>query len=146
MRSAWIWIFSETRSPPPPAADGIAVVRSADGMMGRGELKVHAKENLKERILVFELDVPGAQLPFTSRLAGEQGWPHAFAGRVVVEYKRFITLAMLAGHPVTPSEQVDQAWHLHLVYTERKRRGFRQDCGLQEVVPGIQSAARSTPP
>jgi hypothetical protein len=70
------------------------------------------------RILSFELDEPGAQFPFTARLAREQGWPHVFAGRVVEEYKRFIALAMLAGHPVTPSEQVDQAWHLHLVYTE----------------------------
>jgi hypothetical protein len=24
---------------------------------------------------------------------------------------------MVAGHPVTPSDQVDQAWHLHLLYT-----------------------------
>ncbi|MEK6230809.1 MAG: hypothetical protein N2A42_03075 [Luteolibacter sp.] len=35
----------------------------------------------------------------------------------MTEYKRFVALAMLAGHPVTPSEEVDQAWHLHLVYT-----------------------------
>lgn len=55
---------------------------------------------------------------FTSRLAGEQGWSHAFAARAVVEYKRFICLAMMAGHPVTPSEAVDQVWHLHLVYTK----------------------------
>ena len=25
---------------------------------------------------------------------------------------------MRAGHPVTPSDEVDQAWHLHLLYTE----------------------------
>ena len=24
----------------------------------------------------------------------------------------------VAGHPVTPSDQVDQVWHLHLLYTE----------------------------
>jgi hypothetical protein len=40
-----------------------------------------------------------------------------FAGRVVGEDKRFVALAMLAGHPVTPSEEIDQAWHLHMVYT-----------------------------
>ena len=35
-----------------------------------------------------------------------------------MEYQRFLYLAMVAGHPVTPSEAVDQAWHLHLVYTK----------------------------
>ena len=70
------------------------------------------------RILALELDAEGAQLPFTARLAREQGWMLVFAGRVVEEYKRFVALAMLAGHPVTPSEQVDQAWHLHMVYTK----------------------------
>ena len=73
--------------------------------------------DLIERIMVFELDEQGVQLPFTSRLAREQNWTHAFSNRVSYEYKRFIVLAMLAGHPVTPSEAVDQVWHLHLVYT-----------------------------
>lgn len=71
----------------------------------------------RERIESFRLDEPGAALPFTSRLAREQGWSHALAGRVVREYRRFLVLAVEAGHPVTPSEAVDQAWHLHLVYT-----------------------------
>jgi hypothetical protein len=73
--------------------------------------------DILERIAKFELDDPKAQLPFTSRLAREQGWTHAFAGRVVREYKRFVALAVVAGHPVSPSEAVDQVWHLHLVYT-----------------------------
>jgi hypothetical protein len=72
---------------------------------------------LRKRIEDFEIDDPGSSLPFTSRLAREQGWTHAHAGRVVREYKRFLCLAMEAGHPVTPPEPVDQAWHLHLVYT-----------------------------
>jgi len=33
------------------------------------------------------------------------------------EYHRFILLARTTGHPVTPSDQVDQVWHLHLLYT-----------------------------
>jgi hypothetical protein len=73
--------------------------------------------SLREKIESFQLDEAGVTLPFTSRLAREQGWSHAFAGRVTAEYLRFIHLAMTAGHPVTPSEQVDQAWHLHLIYT-----------------------------
>jgi hypothetical protein len=74
-------------------------------------------DSLRARIEFFPLDAPGASLPFTSRLAREQGWSHVFAARAVREYKRFLVLAMTAGHPVTPSEAVDQVWHLHLVYT-----------------------------
>ena len=75
------------------------------------------KETLLRRLAEFELDDPHASLPFTARLAREQRWTLAFSARSVVEYKRFIALAVLAGHPVTPSEEVDQVWHLHLVYT-----------------------------
>ncbi len=74
----------------------------------------------------FQPDDPQAQFPFTARLAKEQGWSLAYAGRVVSEYKRFMALAVSAGHPVTPSEAVDQAWHLHLVYTKSYWKDF---CG-----------------
>jgi hypothetical protein len=79
---------------------------------------------LRERIEAFELDEPGAKLPYTSRLAREQAWTHAYAARVIREYKRFLILAMGAGHPVSPSEDVDQAWHLHLVYTRSYWQGL----------------------
>ncbi len=63
------------------------------------------------------LDDPAADLPFTRRLARENRWPLDFAVRVVREYRRFCYLAIAAGHPVTPSDEIDQAWHLHLLYT-----------------------------
>lgn len=72
---------------------------------------------LRSRLEGFEIDEPGVSLPFSARLARENGWTLAFAGRVVREYKRFLFLTASAGHPVTPSEEVDQAWHLHMVYT-----------------------------
>jgi len=56
-------------------------------------------------------------LPFEARLARENGWCRAYTQRVIVEYKRFVYLAMTAGHVVTPSEEVDHAWHMHLTYT-----------------------------
>ena len=58
-----------------------------------------------------------AALSFAQRLARENGWRLAAAERVIGEYKRFCYLAMRAGHPVTPSDAVDQAWHLHLTYS-----------------------------
>lgn len=54
---------------------------------------------------------------YSTRLAKENQWSRHFAARVIQEYKRFLLMAMQAGHPVTPSKAVDQAWHLHLVYT-----------------------------
>lgn len=33
------------------------------------------------------------------------------------EYRRFVYLAMIAPEEVTPSEQIDAVWHLHLTYT-----------------------------
>jgi hypothetical protein len=61
---------------------------------------------------------PGeAALPFAARLARDNGWTAAFADRTIEEYRRFLYLCSVAGRPVTPSDQVDQAWHLHLTYT-----------------------------
>lgn len=79
-----------------------------------------------EKLEGFQLDQSGTVLDFTARLARENGWTRAYAQRVVVEYKRFLLLAMRAGHPVTPSEEVDQAWHLHMVYT---RSYWQRLCG-----------------
>lgn len=72
---------------------------------------------LLARLEAFTISDPVAPLGFAQRLARDNGWSTAFAQRVVDEYKRFVFLAMEAGHPVTPSDEVDQAWHLHLVYT-----------------------------
>ncbi|MDQ8756463.1 hypothetical protein RCO27_09495 [Sphingosinicella sp. LHD-64] len=56
-------------------------------------------------------------LTFADRLARENGWSSAEAERVIDEYKRFCFLAATVDHEVTPSDAVDQAWHLHLIYT-----------------------------
>ena len=72
---------------------------------------------LWEKIESFAFDTPGTKLTFAQRLARENGWSLAFTRKVLVEYKRFVFLAMAAGFPVCPSDAVDQAWHMHLTYT-----------------------------
>jgi uncharacterized protein (TIGR04222 family) len=72
---------------------------------------------LYQRIQAFSLDDPDIGLPFSKRLARDNGWSTKYTQRVIEEYKKFAFLAVAAGHPVTPSDQVDQVWHLHLVYT-----------------------------
>ncbi len=78
------------------------------------------------KINAFSLDDPDASFKFSDRLARENGWTHNYTYRVIEEYKRFVFLAMTAGHPVTPSVAVDQAWHLHLTYTQSY---WEQFCG-----------------
>ncbi len=64
----------------------------------------------------FDFDC-GAQFSFSKRLARDNGWDLEFAARVIEEYRRFLYLACEANHPITPSDEVDQAWHLHLTYS-----------------------------
>ncbi len=74
--------------------------------------------DLANSIEAFPIDLPNTALPFSTRLARENAWSQSFAERVIIEYKRFLVLCVEAGHPVTPSDEVDQAWHLHLCYTQ----------------------------
>lgn len=72
---------------------------------------------LFERLQSFAFDEPSAATPFTARLASANGWTVARARRVLDEYRRFLWLAMRAGHKVSPSPAVDAAWHEHLCHT-----------------------------
>jgi hypothetical protein len=73
---------------------------------------------LWEKIQTFLLDVPNASFSFSDRLARENGWDYLFALRAIEEYKRFMFLICIAPHTLTPSDEVDQVWHLHLIYTQ----------------------------
>jgi hypothetical protein len=68
-------------------------------------------------LLSYTIGPDDAALSFAQRLARENGWTLAQAERVILEYKRFCYLGVTCDHPVTPSDAVDQAWHLHLTYT-----------------------------
>jgi uncharacterized protein (TIGR04222 family) len=81
---------------------------------------------LLARISAFDIDGGDVPLPFAARLARENGWSRAYAGRVIEEYKRFVFLAVTGDSPVCPSEDVDAAWHLHLTYT---RSYWKRFCG-----------------
>ncbi len=76
-----------------------------------------AAADLLARIEAFGFDVPDDPLGFESRLADDQGWTLGYALAVVAEYRRFLVLTQVAGHAVSPSRDVDEAWHLHLTRT-----------------------------
>ncbi|WP_269584402.1 glycine-rich domain-containing protein [Roseibium sp. Sym1] len=70
-----------------------------------------------------------ADLPFSGRLARDNDWPEDFAQRVILEYQRFAYLSRLGKGMVTPSDEVDQAWHLHLTYTRHYWGPFKAALG-----------------
>lgn len=72
---------------------------------------------LWEKIHAFRLDEAAVSFPFSRRLMRENGWDESYTYRVMEEYKKFVLVMCIAGHPVTPSDEVDQVWHLHLLYT-----------------------------
>lgn len=82
-----------------------------------GERYMLTNAELWNRIEAFELDDPHATFRFTTRLAHENGWSSSFAKRATSEYKKFVYLAAVSTTPVTPSDIVDQVWHLHLTFT-----------------------------
>lgn len=76
------------------------------------------KKILWKKIDNFSLDNSDDIFQFSERLARENGWDKNFTLRVIKEYKKFILLCCITQNGVTPSDAVDQAWHLHLTYTK----------------------------
>jgi hypothetical protein len=62
----------------------------------------------------FEPDQP---FNFTKRLSLLTGWSIDFTRSAVLEYRRFCFLAFASPEPVTPSEEIDEVWHLHLTFS-----------------------------
>jgi hypothetical protein len=79
---------------------------------------MYSSDPLWLRLKTYHPDKSGVELPFSHRLARENGWNKRFALRAIDEYKRFVYLACTSSLPVTPSEEVDQVWHLHLIYSK----------------------------
>jgi hypothetical protein len=73
---------------------------------------------LWNEILNFEIDNPESTFTFTDRLCRENNWSMEYSLRAVLEYKKFMFLICISTNPQTPSDQVDQVWHLHLIYTQ----------------------------
>lgn len=75
------------------------------------------KQALFEKLEAFDIDGGKPDFSFADRLARDNGWSRPFAKKVLREYLRFVYLCATSKQMLTPSEEVDQAWHLHMVYT-----------------------------
>lgn len=91
------------------------------------------EKQLWQKIQTFEFDEPGTKLTFANRLSRENGWNKNYTLSVIDEYKKFIFLCCTSTNPVTPSDPVDQAWHLHLTYTKSYWHNLCRDTLGKEI-------------
>lgn len=74
--------------------------------------------SLWQKISDFQLDdSPEATIQFSDKLIKETKWTPDFAKRAMAEYKKFLYLCLTMPQGASPSEVVDEVWHLHLTYT-----------------------------
>jgi hypothetical protein len=78
---------------------------------------IKKEKQLWDNISQFKFDDKQANFNFSDRLARENNWTISYSKKVIEEYKKFIFLCCTTKNGVTPSDQVDQAWHLHLTFT-----------------------------
>ena len=83
---------------------------------------------IRSRLEACEFE-PGGCDGFSHRLARENGWSRERAARVIAEYQRFLILASASEGIICPSDDVDQAWHLHILHTRDYRRFCRRLLG-----------------
>lgn len=100
-----------------PMAESSEATTAADSLNASLDTASADLAALYERIQSFDIDTVEDALSFSQRLAKDNNWSLKFALSVIEEYKRFVFLAVAADHPATPSDQVDQVWHLHLTYS-----------------------------
>lgn len=74
--------------------------------------------DLWSRIEAHDFEPQGRVLTFTDRLARDHGWTTEEARSVINEYRRFCFLAATSKRELTPSQEVDEVWHLHLTFSQ----------------------------
>lgn len=79
---------------------------------------------LWKKIENFKIDKENVEFNFSKRLARDNDWNLDFSIKVIEEYKKFIYLCCISDNQITPSDSVDQAWHLHLTYTKSYWKEF----------------------
>lgn len=73
---------------------------------------------LWDKIKFFTVDEGTPELGFIGRLSRDNNWSIAFSEQVYTEYLKFIYLMAVSDQHCTPSDEVDQVWHLHLCYSQ----------------------------
>mmetsp|Transcript_10629 Transcript_10629/g.12098 ORF Transcript_10629/g.12098 Transcript_10629/m.12098 type:complete len:453 (-) Transcript_10629:480-1838(-) len=62
---------------------------------------------------------------FLDNLMMEQLLDANTANKWLLEYRKYLVLAHLTDNMISPSEQVDQVWHLHMTYTQHYKATYQ---------------------
>ncbi|OQP53714.1 glycine-rich domain-containing protein [Niastella populi] len=81
-------------------------------------MKVEEHSSLWSAIQQFPLDDPNAEINFSRKLSAKQRWSPSYTAQVIEEYRKFLFLCCISPNGASPSQAVDEAWHLHLTYTQ----------------------------
>lgn len=81
-------------------------------------MKVEENRRLWSAIQQFPFDDPYAEITFSRKLSAKQHWSPSYTERVIEEYRKFLYLCCISPNGASPSQAVDEAWHLHLTYTK----------------------------
>ena len=76
--------------------------------------------------LLFNTELPKS---FINNLMAEHLIDFNIASKWILEYKKYLALSYFTDEMVSPSEKVDQVWHLHMTYTEHYRKTCQQILG-----------------
>jgi len=76
-----------------------------------------SNQALYQALSSFKIGYESIAFSFSDRLSRDNKWSASYSERSIIEYKKFIYLSSISNQSLTPSDQVDQVWHLHLTYT-----------------------------
>lgn len=75
------------------------------------------KADVWQNIAAYEIDDAAADMPFSTHVAVDNAWTQEQADKAILEYKKFIYLSAISPIELTPSDEVDQVWRMHLIFT-----------------------------
>ena len=107
-------------------------------------MRIRVPENLVKlpsvRVLSLAEIIDKHQIPFSEvYLHYKLKWAHRFSSLALQEYKRFVLLAYISAKEITPSQSIDEIWHLHILHT-RDYAIFAEKCGsFLHHNPGLPS-------
>ncbi|HEX7847675.1 MAG TPA: hypothetical protein VF476_17870 [Chitinophagaceae bacterium] len=90
-------------------------------------------KELWERIQGFNIDDQASSIKFSDKLSFQNNWSSAYTEKVIREYKKFIFLCCISPQGASPSADIDEAWHLHLTYTQSYWKEFCDNTLRQPV-------------
>ena len=100
-------------------------------------------EKLERTIELQEL-IEKFLLPFGNEYMRQKyNWSPIYTGVALREYKRFMYLACISQEAVTPSLDIDEVWHTHILHTRSYREFSRMIGRIIHHDPGMPNERSS---